>query len=137
MLSDFRSQGGEKLDELLTQIAGTLLDAGLVKMDRVAQDGMRVRASAGKGSFHRRSTLEECLQAAREQVETLKRLAEEDTAELTQRQRAARERAARERLERIEEAMRQCEELQRQRKASTGRKRRERGPPRHTPRRGS
>ena len=83
---------------------------------------MRVRASAGKGSFHRRSTLEECLQAAREQVETLKRLAEEDTAELTQRQRAARERAARERLERIEEAMRQCEELQRQREASTGRK---------------
>ena len=125
MLSDFRSQGGEKWDELLTQIAGTLLDAGLVKMDRVAQDGMRVRASAGKGSFHRRSTLEECLQAAREQVETLKRLAEEDTAELTQRQRAARERAARERLERIEEAMRQCEELQRQREASTGRKGRE------------
>ena len=122
MLSDFRSQGGEKWDELLTQIAGTLLDAGLVKMDRVAQDGMRVRASAGKGSFHRRSTLEECLQAAREQVETLKRLAEEDTAELTQRQRAVRERAARERLERIEEAMRQCEELQRQREASTGRK---------------
>jgi transposase len=125
MLSDFRSQGGEKWDELLTQIVGTLLDAGLVKMDRVAQDGMRVRASAGKGSFHRRSTLEECLQAAREQVETLKRLAEEDTAELTQRQRAARERAARERLERIEEAMRQCEELQRQREASTGRKGRE------------
>ena len=90
MLSDFRSQGGEKWDELLTQIAGTLLDAGLVKMDRVAQDGMRVRASAGKSSFHRRSTLEECLQAAQEQVETLKRLAEEDTAELTQRQRALR-----------------------------------------------
>ncbi len=125
MLSDFRSQGGEKWDELLTQIVGTLLDAGLVKMDRVAQDGMRVRASAGKGSFHRRSTLEECLQAAREQVETLKQLAEEYTAELTQRQRAARERAARERLERIEEAMRQCEELQRQREASSGRKGRE------------
>ena len=104
---------------------GTLLDAGLVKMDRVAQDGMRVRASAGKGSFHRRSTLEECLQVAQEQVETLKQLAEEDTAELTQRQRAARERAARERQERIEEAMRQCEELQQQREASTGRKERE------------
>lgn len=125
MLSDFRSSGGEKWDDLLTQIVGTLLDAGLVKMDRVAQDGMRVRASAGKSSFHRRSTLEECLQAAQEQVEILKRLAEEDTAELTKRQRAARERAARERQERVEEAMRQCEELQRQREASSGRKGRE------------
>jgi transposase len=125
MLSDFRSQGGEKWDELLTQIVGTLLDAGLVKMDRVAQDGMRVRASAGKSSFHRRGTLEECLEAAREQVETLKRLAEEDTADLTRRERAARERAARERQQRIEEAMRQCEELQQQREDSCGRKGRE------------
>ena len=112
MLSDFRSQGGEKWDELLTQIVATLLDAELVKMDRVAQDGMRVRASAGKSSFRRRGPLEECLEEARQQVETLKQLAEEDTAELTRRQRAARERAARERQQRIEEAMRQCEELQ-------------------------
>jgi hypothetical protein len=96
-----------------------------VKMDRVAQDGMRVRASAGKSSFHRRDHLEECLAVAKEQVETLKQLAEEDTAELTRRQRAARERAARERLERIEEAMRQCEELHQQRQASSGRKDRE------------
>ena len=40
MLSDFRSQG-EKWDELLTQIVATLLEAELVKMDRVAQDGMK------------------------------------------------------------------------------------------------
>jgi transposase len=137
MLSDFRSSGGQKWDELLTQIVGTMLDAGLVKMDRVAQDGMRVRASAGKSSFHRRSTLEECLQAAREQVETLKRLAEEDTANLTRRQRAAREHAAREQQQRVEEAMRQCEELQQQRDASCGRARaRARARP-PTPRRGS
>ena len=114
--------GGEKWDELLTHIVGTMLDAGLAKMDRVAQDGMRVRANAGKSSFHRLSTLEECLEAAKEQVETLKQLAEEDTAELTRRQRAAREHAAQERQERIEEAMRQCEELKQQREASSGRK---------------
>ena len=118
MLSDFRSQGGEKWDELLTQIVATLLDAELVKMDRVAQDGMRVRASAGKSSFRRHGRLEEFLEAAREQVETLKQLAEEDGAELTRRQRAARERAARLRQQRIEEAMRECEELQKQRETS-------------------
>ena len=62
--------------------------------------------------------LEEFLEEARQQVETLKQLAEEDGDELTRRQRAARERAARERQQRIEEAMRQCEELQQQREAS-------------------
>jgi transposase len=118
MLSDFRSQGGEKWDELLTQIVAALLSAGLVSMERVAQDGMRVRASAGKSSFRRGGRLEECLEEAREQVETLKRLAEEDSDDLTRRQRAARERAARERQERIGQAMREREELQKQREES-------------------
>ncbi len=78
MLSDFRSQGGDKWDELLTHIVAVLLDADLVKMDRVAQDGMRVRASAGKSSFRRQSRLEEFLEEAKQQVEELKQLAEED-----------------------------------------------------------
>jgi transposase len=118
LLSDFRSRGGDKWDDLLTHIVATLLEAGLVKWDRVAQDGMRVRADAGKSSFHRRGGLEEALEEARQQVEALKRLAEEDEGQATRRRRAARERAAHERQERIEEAMRQCEELQRQREAS-------------------
>jgi transposase len=118
MLSDFRSSGGDKWDELLTQTVAVLLEADLVTMDRVAQDGMRVRASAGSSSFRRRGRLEECLDEAREQVATLKQLAEEDAEELTRRQRAARERAARERQERIEEALRQRDELQKQRQAS-------------------
>jgi transposase len=88
MLSDFRSQGGDKWDELLTQIVGVLLDADLVKMERVAQDGMRVRASAGQSSFRRQGRLEECLEEARQQVEALKQLADEDKEEVTQRQRA-------------------------------------------------
>ncbi len=94
MLADFRSQGGDKWDELLTQIVAVLLNAGLVKMHRAAQDGMRVRASAGKSSFRRRGRLEECLVEARRQVETLKQLAEQEREDLTRRQRAARERAA-------------------------------------------
>jgi transposase len=118
LLSDFRSQGGAQWDELLTQIVAALLDAELVTMDRVAQDGMRVRASAGKSSFRRRARLEEFLKQARQQVETLKQLAENDPDELTRRQRAAKERTARERQERIEEAMRQRDELQKQREES-------------------
>jgi transposase len=127
MLSDFRSQGGQKWDDLLTQIVGVLLDADLVKMDRVAQDGMKVRASAGKSSFRDQSRLEECLAEARQQVETLKQLAEEDGEELTRRQRGARERAASERQQRIEGAMRQREEVQQQREATAKKSGREAG----------
>lgn len=117
MLSDFRSQEGG-WSELLTQIVGSLLAEDLVTMDRVAQDGMRVRAHAGKSSFRRRATLESCLEQARQQVETLRQLADESPEELTKRQSAARERAAGERAERVAEAIRNCDELQAQREAS-------------------
>lgn len=122
-LADFRSQGGAKWDGLLTQIVATLMAEGLVTMDRVAQDGMRVRADAGKSSFRTGGRLEELLKLAEEQVETLNRLAETDPEELTRRQRAARERAGRERQERVAEAARQCEKLrQKKEERDKGRK---------------
>jgi len=117
LLADFRSQGGDKWDALLTQIVASLLAEGLVTMTRVAQDGMRVRASAGKASFRRRGRLESFLEEARQQVETLKQLADESPEELSRAQRAAHQRAARERTERIEEAIRNCEQLQAEREA--------------------
>jgi transposase len=117
LLSDFRAQGGEKWDALLTQLIGSLLNAGLVTLDRVAQDGMKVRASAGKSSFRRKQTLERCLKEARAQVETLRQLADQDPAELSARQQAARHRAARERQTHLEAALQQVQELQAQREA--------------------
>jgi transposase len=118
LLSDFRSQHGSKWDDLLTQIVGSLMAADLVTLQRTAQDGMRVRADAGKSSFRRRKRLKQCLDEARHQVETLKRLAEESPQELSERQRAARERAATEQQSRVEQALRNCDELQQQREAS-------------------
>lgn len=114
-LSDFRSQGGEKWDALLTQLLAGLMTEGLVQLKRVAQDGMRVRASAGKASFRRKATLERCYAEAKEQVETLKRLADENPDELNRRKQAALERAARERMQRIAAALQNCSELQAQR----------------------
>ncbi len=63
---------------MLTQIVAALMDEGLVTMDRVAQDGMRVRADAGKSSFRSGGRLEELLEEAKSQVQTLKNLAETD-----------------------------------------------------------
>jgi transposase len=119
MLSDFRSQNGEAWDELLTQIVASLSAQGLVSMKRVAQDGMRVRADAGKSSFHRKATLEECLKAAREQVDALKRLVDETPNELSKQQQAAQKRAAEEMAARVEEALKNCEELQQQREETS------------------
>ena len=110
-LSDFRSDHGEVLDALLTESVASLMAAGVVKLAQVAQDGMRVRASAGTGSFRREEKLKGYLDAARARVDGLKREIDADPGALTRRQAAARERAAREREERIEEALARLPEL--------------------------
>jgi transposase len=103
-LSDFRTANVELLNRLLTQSVAGLMLEGLVTMNRVAQDGMRVRASAGTSSFRRGQTLERLEKEAQEQVEALRKELQDDPAAATQRQRAARERARRERQERIARA---------------------------------
>ena len=56
-LSDFRSQQAKVIDGLITQVLGLLMQQDLVDLSRVAQDGTRVRASAGASSFRREQTL--------------------------------------------------------------------------------
>lgn len=111
-LSDFRVQHGEFLDQTLTHSVALLVHEELVTLDRVAQDGMKVRASAGAASFRRRPTLEEHLEEARKQVETLKKELEGDPAAANRRQQAARERAARERTERLQRALEQMPQVE-------------------------
>ena len=116
-LSDFRVDHPEFLDHMLTQSVATLMHEGLVTLDRVAQDGMRVRASAGASSFRRRRTLEECQAEAKEQVEALGKELEEAPASSNRRQDAARRRAARERSERIQQALAELAEIEAKKKA--------------------
>lgn len=118
LLADFRSRNAAAWEELLTQLVASLMAEGLVTMNRVAQDGLRVRADAGASSFRRRETLEKFLQEAREQVRTLEQLADEDPEELAMRRRAAQARAAAERQARIADALRNCEELRKRRAAN-------------------
>jgi len=110
-LADFRSLNGEFLDELLTDNLAALLAAGVVKLKAVAQDGVRVRASAGAGSFRREDKLKAYLEAARERVQTLKEQIDEDPAGQTRREQAGRQRAAQEREARIEAALARLPEL--------------------------
>ena len=116
-LSDFRIQHMELLDRLLTQSVAGLMAEGLVTLDRVAQDGMRVRASAGAASFRRQPSLEEALAEAEEQLAQLKYELEADPGASKSRQQAARQRAAVERAARIRAAMEQLPDIAQSKKA--------------------
>jgi transposase len=104
-LADVRVRHLPFLDSLLTHSVAVLREQGLVDLNRVAQDGTRVRASAGAASFRRKPTLGECLIEAEDQVARLKEEMDDDPTAGSRRQAAARERAARERVERVQAAL--------------------------------
>ncbi|MBV9122575.1 MAG: IS1182 family transposase [Planctomycetes bacterium] len=110
-LSDFRIAHTTRLNDLLTQSLAAMMHEGLVEIQRVAQDGLRVRASAGASSFRRKPTLRRCLEEARAQVAALENQVDEDQGAASRRQQAARERSARERQQRLEKALREREQL--------------------------
>lgn len=111
MLAEFRVGHGDALDEMMTELLAVMLERGLVTLHRVAQDGTRVRASAGAASFRREKTLKDCLKQARRQVAAVKKLSDDDPSRA--KERAAQERAAADRLERIERALQRLPEAQR------------------------
>lgn len=117
LLADFRVDNQELLDQLLTESLAGLLQEGLINLECVAQDGMRLRASAGTSSFDRQPKLEESLQQARAHVEKLRNDFENGSAGTTQRQQKASERAAREKVERIEKALEHVKQIAEQREA--------------------
>ena len=111
-VSDFRKDHGEALDELLSVSIASLMAAGVVKLKQVAQDGMRVRASAGAGSFRRKEKLEGYLDAARVEVARLKADLEADPAAAERARNAAKARAAKEREARLEKALARLPEIE-------------------------
>jgi transposase len=114
-LSDFRVAHGAVLERLLAQGVAALVAEGLVSLEVLGQDGLRVRASAGAGSFRRRRRLEELEAAARARVEQLRDELQSDPSASDQRKRAAQARAAREREERLAAARARMAELEAER----------------------
>lgn len=116
-LSDFRSLHAIALEKILVNSIAALVHQKLIPLETIAQDGMRVRANAGKSSFRRKPTLENLQKQAREHVEKLKKESESETERLegNARRDAARKRAAQERAARLAEALKQHEELSQQR----------------------
>jgi transposase len=129
-LADFRVQDGDFLEPLFEHSVTVLREQGLVDLRRVAQDGVRVRASAGAASFRRRQTLERLFQEAQAEVQRLQQerdaLADpaatqevatgqepaDEQPKRSEQQRAAAVRVAEDRLERVEQALERMPELE-------------------------
>jgi transposase len=114
-LADFRVGCADLLDRLLTEHLAALADADLIDLGTLAQDGVRIRASAGAASFRREATLDRHLATAQAVVEELKREVDARSDASNQRIKAAKERAARERSARVKTAQTALAEIKRQR----------------------
>jgi transposase len=112
MLSDFRSKNDQWLRQQVALLVATLCSEGLITLDKVGQDGLRVRASAGSGSFKKEKKLDELLELAQQQWDELQAEFEQGTSERTPAQKAAAERALQERLERLKQAKAEVEKVQ-------------------------
>lgn len=115
LLSDFRVQHADALDALFKDVIALLASKGLVRVRQISQDGMRVRASAGAGSFRRSQSLEQLKQAATEQMAQLRKQLDdpEYSAGLSAKQKKAKQRAIQGKLKRLDEALAQMPELNR------------------------
>jgi transposase len=130
-LSDFRVQEGDFLERLLDHSVLVLRRQGLIDLGRVAQDGMRVRASAGAASFRRRETLERLLQEAQAELQRLQQQPGappgQDQAGPSPQQRGARRRHAAERVERLRRALGRMPEMEAKKEKARQKKSKEQG----------
>jgi transposase len=109
-LADFRVDHGAVLERLLVDSFTALVRAGVASLDRVAQDGVRVRASAGAASFRRHSTLQDCRREAEKALADLRTQVNADPAAANRKQ-AARQRTAEDRERRVRAALAVSEQL--------------------------
>jgi transposase len=108
-LADFRIRHKEALEQLFIEVLGVLSHEGLITLERVMHDGTKLKACASSKSFHRKATLEDHLRLAREQVE---QMGDPESEELSQRVAKARQRALREKQQRLEEALKELEQIE-------------------------
>ena len=113
-LSDFRVQHPGWLGEQVVSNIAAMRAEGLTSLNKLGQDGMRVRANAGSDSFKSAQKLDQLRQEAEQQWDRLQDEFEQEE-QLSPRQVAARKRAARERLERIKQAQEEVKKVAEQR----------------------
>lgn len=124
-LSDFRNAATDRLNELLTQSVTSLVASGLAEIRRVAQDGMKVRASAGASSFRTRAGLNKLRRVARNQVERLATEIDQEPGAAARRDAAATKQATERRAARIERALAEMKDAEERKRSNNGKKKSE------------
>jgi transposase len=111
-LGEFRVDNADLLNRLLTQSVVALAAEGLIDLDMMAQDGVRVRASAGAASFRRGETIEQQIADLLPVVEALAKEVDSDPAADEQRLRKRRAQKAQERMSRLKAAVVKVAEIE-------------------------
>ena len=73
VLSGFRSKHIELFEELVVNSIASLVSQGILDLKEVAQDGVKVHASASKDSFRRKKSLKEMVVSIRQHIQKLER----------------------------------------------------------------
>src|SRR5688500_1578496 len=123
-LSDFRTETGPVLNELLSSSMAGLIATGVVQVDTLAVDGMRLQAAANRGTFRRGERLAMLERAAFEVLERLAAEVNEDPAAAQRRTAARRLAVAQDRARRLEKAREAQAEIERQREEQRQKQRR-------------
>jgi transposase len=108
-LADFRVERQNELDELFTQVLAALSKEGLITLEQVMQDGMKIKALASTRSYQREGTIREHLERARQRVE---QMGDPRNEEASPKVKQAQARARREQQERLESALQELQKLQ-------------------------
>jgi transposase len=110
-LSDFRVSQKKGLDSLFGQVLGILSASGLVKLERVMQDGTKVQANASPKTFRKKDKIRAHLKMARDHVASMGD--PNQAPNKPPKSKARNQSAARERARRIEQALEKVEKLNR------------------------
>lgn len=114
-LGEFRVDQPELLNRLLAASVTALMAEGLIDLDMLSQDGVRVRAAAGASSFRRRERLEAHIAAVQDVLAELAKEIDSDPSANEARLRKRRAQRAAERLSRLEAAVAKVAEIEAQR----------------------
>lgn len=123
-LADFRTDAVDVLDAWLTQSVVGLAAVGVVELQCLEVDGVRVRAGAGTSSFRRKPGLAELQAKAKQKIDSLRAELQSDPAASANRSRQRELQQAEERKSRIEAAQRTAEAIAEEKKKQAKKQRR-------------
>jgi transposase len=119
-LSDFRVGHKQSLNGLFEQVLGLLSAEGLLKLERVTQDGTKIQANASSKRFRRKDKIRRHLKSARDHLAAMGD--PDQPPSEPSKSKARKQSAAREREKRVERALKEVEKLSRSQGGKTKKK---------------